>query len=154
MSTATLSKFFLPQMRCLFEGRLYLKYGWIKELLDFKIPVLLFSVTNRNVSFILLHWAVPLYWVRRLFVWIGDLLSYHGYGDCIHLFGEQIWVKPLVKTAWEMSLKMMQNMTSCPDQNDTAVITGELSFKQNRYLSYNLGQKCQEKWTLLCLVSR
>lgn len=41
-----------------------------------------------------------------------------------------------------------------PDQNDTAVITGGLSFKQNRYLSYNLGQKCQEKWTLLCLVSR
>ena len=25
---------------------------------------------------------------------------------------------------------MMQNMTSCPDQNDTAVITGGLSFKQ------------------------
>ena len=31
-----------------------------------------------------------------------------------------------------------------PDQNDTAVITGGLSFKQNRYLSYNLGQRCQE----------
>ena len=28
-----------------------------------------------------------------------------------------------------------------PDQNDTAVITGGLSFKQNRYLSCNLGQK-------------
>ena len=32
-----------------------------------------------------------------------------------------------------------------PDENDTAVVTGRLSFKQNRYLSYNLGQKCQEK---------
>ena len=40
------------------------------------------------------------------------------------------------------------------DQNDTAVITRGLSFKQNRYSSYNLGQGCQEKWTLLCLVSR
>ena len=38
-----------------------------------------------------------------------------------------------------------------PDQNDTAVITGGLSFKQNRYSSYNLGQRCQELWTLLCL---
>ena len=41
-----------------------------------------------------------------------------------------------------------------PDQDGTAVITGGLSFKQNHYLSYNLGQKCQEKWKLLCLVSR
>ena len=40
-----------------------------------------------------------------------------------------------------------------PDQNDTAVITDGLSFKQKRYLSYNLGKKCQEKWKFLCLVS-
>ena len=151
----------LVNVSCLSCGA-YSRIGYIwnmdaiKNCLVFKIPILLFSVTNRNVC---------LYYCIGPYRFIGAALI------CVNRWPFKLswiwWLYPSLRrtdlsaapgkdslgNVFENDAKDIVPRLS-PDQNDTAAITSGLSFKQNRYLSYNLGQKCQEKWKLLWLVSR